>query len=174
MTPSSHRLRLGLPGYLIRFVPLAFVPHRRTRSSWTPSPPVVPEGLQDFTPTPQVPPASPGPEPWQYLLEARQLSCQISQKTYQAGYGPFRPNNSGHHSNRRCYRGGWHRSCPVLAVRCILRIWTADTRYRHSRSPYHTFVHCKGFAPAAPRRAWTRVSESISGLLLSQPVPVVG
>lgn len=35
--------------------------------------------------------------------------------------------------------------------------------------------HCGGFAPAAPpRRAWTRVSVSISGLPLSWPVPIFG
>jgi hypothetical protein len=62
MTPSEHRLRLGLPGYLIRFVPPAFVPHRRTRSGKTPSPLVVPQGLQDFTPTLVVPLTSPGPK----------------------------------------------------------------------------------------------------------------
>jgi len=40
--------------------------------------------------------------------------------------------------------------------------------------PHHAFAHCGGFALAAPRRAWTLVSVSISGLLLSQPVPVIG
>ena len=28
-TPSAHRLRLGLPGYLILFAPLAFAPERQ-------------------------------------------------------------------------------------------------------------------------------------------------
>ena len=42
---SGHRLQLGLPGYLIRFATLAFVPHRRIRSSQTPSPQVVPQGF---------------------------------------------------------------------------------------------------------------------------------
>ena len=31
--PSAHRLRPGLPGYLIPFAPLAFVPQRQKRSS---------------------------------------------------------------------------------------------------------------------------------------------
>ena len=44
----------------------------------------------------------------------------------------------------------------------------------HSGFPYRTVVQCKGFAPAAPRRARTLVSESVSGLLLSQPVPIIG
>ena len=32
-TPSVHRLQLGLPGYLIPFAPLAFVPQRQKRPS---------------------------------------------------------------------------------------------------------------------------------------------
>ncbi len=44
----------------------------------------------------------------------------------------------------------------------------------HSESPYRTGVQCKGFAPAAPRRARNLVSDSVSGLLLSQPVPIMG
>ena len=44
----------------------------------------------------------------------------------------------------------------------------------HSEFPYRTVVQCKVFAPAAPRRARILVSESVSGLLLSQPVPIIG
>ena len=40
-TSSTQRLQLGLLGYLIRFAPLAFVPHRQTRSREAPSPQVV-------------------------------------------------------------------------------------------------------------------------------------
>ncbi len=40
--------------------------------------------------------------------------------------------------------------------------------------PYRSCLHCRVFAPAAPRRAWIRVSESISGLLLPQPVLITG
>src|SRR5688572_13313453 len=39
-TPSIHRLGLGLPGYLIPFAPLAFVPQRQCRTRIPPSPPV--------------------------------------------------------------------------------------------------------------------------------------
>ncbi len=39
-------------------------------------------------------------------------------------------------------------------------------------SPYHTFVYCKGSAPAAPRRAMVLVSVPFSGLMLSQPVRI--
>lgn len=44
----------------------------------------------------------------------------------------------------------------------------------HSGSPYRTGVQCKGFAPAAPRRARYLVSDTVSGFLLSQPVPIIG
>ena len=39
-TPSDHRLRLGLPGYLILFAPLAFAPQRQSWPRKPPSPPV--------------------------------------------------------------------------------------------------------------------------------------
>ncbi len=45
---------------------------------------------------------------------------------------------------------------------------------RHSEFPYRAFAHCKVFAPDASRRTWVLLSEPISGLLLSQPVPIVG
>ncbi len=44
----------------------------------------------------------------------------------------------------------------------------------HSEFPYRTVVQCKVFAPAAPRRARYLVSDTVSGLLLSQPVPIMG
>src|SRR5205807_10541014 len=37
-TPSAHRLRRGLPGYLIRIAPHAFAPQRQCRSRTPPSP----------------------------------------------------------------------------------------------------------------------------------------
>ncbi len=46
--------------------------------------------------------------------------------------------------------------------------------HKHLEFPYHTCVHCKGYAPAAPRRAGTSISVSLSGLPLSGPVPIKG
>ena len=42
---------------------------------------------------------------------------------------------------------------------------------KHSESPPHACAHWEVFAPAASRRTWIHVSESISGLPLSRPVP---
>src|SRR5437016_11752027 len=117
-TPSLQRLHPGLPGYLIPFAPLGFVPDRRIRSSATPSPLVVLPGLQDFTPTPGVPRASPGPKS-DGLPEFEPLSGSIYPGIYPTGYGRFRLNNNEHHSGRGYYRGGWHPSYPALTSRAF-------------------------------------------------------
>src|SRR6266705_3264494 len=54
-TPSSQRLRLGLPGYLILFAPLAFAPQRQVRPRDPPSPPVFLLISAHFTATPGIP-----------------------------------------------------------------------------------------------------------------------
>ena len=69
------------------------------------------------------------------------------------------------------------RLAPVLPTTyspSSLRLAKAHALHGHVGCPYHTFVHCKGFAPAAPRRAGTSISVSLSGLPLSRPVPIIG
>ena len=56
-TPSIHRLRRGLPGYLILFAPHAFEPQCQLQSSRPPSPPVFLLISTHFTATPGIPPA---------------------------------------------------------------------------------------------------------------------
>ena len=58
-TPSIHRLRRGLPGYLILFAPHAFAPQRQLSSSNPPSPLVFLRISTHFTATHGIPPASP-------------------------------------------------------------------------------------------------------------------
>ncbi len=59
-TPSIHRLRCGLPGYLILFAPHAFAPQRQLMSSRPPSPLVFLRISTHFTAnTHGIPPASP-------------------------------------------------------------------------------------------------------------------
>ena len=60
-----------------------------------------------------------------------------------------------------------------LTHHLFVKIFTLDKsslESKHLGSPYHTFVHCKGFLPAAPLRARTLISVSFSGLPLSRPV----
>jgi hypothetical protein len=52
----------------------------------------------------------------QFSLHAVRLSPTISQEIYRTGYERFRPNKYDPHLWRRCYRGGWHRSCPPLIL----------------------------------------------------------
>ena len=54
---STHRLGLGLPGYLIPFAPLAFAPQRQKRSSTPLSPPAFLPISTHFTAPPNVPDA---------------------------------------------------------------------------------------------------------------------
>ncbi len=68
MTPSTHRLRRGLPGYLILFAPHAFVSQRQYSSSWPASPPVFLSISTNFTSTPRIPPTSP-------VLKLRSIEC---------------------------------------------------------------------------------------------------
>src|SRR5678816_1234954 len=58
-TLSIHRLRRGLPGYLILFAPHAFEPQRQKRSRAPPSPPVFLQISTHFTATPGIPRSSP-------------------------------------------------------------------------------------------------------------------
>ena len=57
-TVSHHRLRRGLPGYLILFDPHAFVPQRRSRIRGMPSQSVFCVISMHFTATPHIPPAA--------------------------------------------------------------------------------------------------------------------
>jgi len=57
-TPSIHRLRRGLPGYLIRFAPHAFAYQRQVEPRRPPSPLVFLPISTHFTTTPGIPPSS--------------------------------------------------------------------------------------------------------------------
>ena len=62
-TPSIHRLRRGLPGYLILFAPHAFVPQCQLQSSKPPSPLVFLLISTHFTATLGIPLTSPALKP---------------------------------------------------------------------------------------------------------------
>ncbi len=69
------------------------------------------------------------------------------------------------------------RLAPVLPTTYsprVLILAKAHAEHEHLGFPYHTFVHCKGFAPAAPRRARTSISVSFLGLPLSRPLRIFG
>ena len=67
---------------------------------------------------------------------------------------------------------------PVLPTPLFSEPFTLGKRQQHSCChsdfPYHTFVYCRGFAPAAPRRARTLVSVSFWGPPLPWPLGIIG
>ena len=72
-TPSIHRLRCGLPGYLILFAPHTFVPQRQFLSRKSPSPLVFLLISTHFTATLGIPLSSP-------VLKKNSFSCRSSVK----------------------------------------------------------------------------------------------
>ena len=107
LTPSIHRLRRGLPGYLILFAPHAFVPQCQLQSSKPPSPLVFLLISTHFTATLGIPPASTSLKKNSFE-RSRRLSLRISHSTYPPAYAPFTPSNSGQRLLPTYYRGCWH------------------------------------------------------------------
>src|SRR3989344_959440 len=69
------------------------------------------------------------------------------------------------------------RLAPVLPTTyspSFLHLAKAYAKHKHLESPYHTFVHCKGFPTAAPLRARASISVPFSGLGLSSPLLING
>ncbi len=106
-TPSTHRLRRGLPGYLIPFAPHAFAPS----VSISPG-----SRLRHWCSSQYL---RISPLHWEFhfpLLYSSQavsdavpgLSPGISRLTYLAAYAPFTPSNSEQRSPPPYYRGCWH------------------------------------------------------------------
>ena len=106
-TPSTHRLRPGLPGYLIPFATLAFASERQTQSRKAPSPPVFFPISTHFTATLGVPLSSPALK-FRSFDRHTALSTAFSRPTYQTAYMRFTPNNSGQRLPPTYYRGCWH------------------------------------------------------------------
>ena len=106
-TPSIHRLRRGLPGYLILFAPHAFVPQCQFQSRKPPSPLVFLLISTHFTATLGIPLSSPALKKSSFN-PLTGLSPALLRLTYFPTCAPFTPNNSGQRSPPTYYRGCWH------------------------------------------------------------------
>ncbi len=106
-TPSIHRLRRGLPGYLILFATHAFESQRQL---WTRKPPTLLVFFlisTHFTATPGIPLSLPHSR--MAVSEAgSQLSCKFSPLTDHPAYTLFTPSKSGQRLLPPYYRGCWH------------------------------------------------------------------
>ena len=125
--PSAHRLRRGLPGYLILFAPHAVAPQRQPTNRSLSSTPAGRLRHRCSSGSLRIPPLHPEFRlPLQYSsltvgTADPGLSPGLSPHPYQATYAPFTPSDSGQRSHPPYYRGCWHG-----VSRCFL------TRYRQS------------------------------------------
>src|SRR6185437_15113634 len=94
LTLSTHRLRRGLPGYLILFAPHAFAPQRQLQTRKSPSPLVFLHISTHFTATRGIPLSS-------SVLKSPSFQCEpwlshgLIHQTYMTACARFTPNNSG-------------------------------------------------------------------------------
>ena len=152
-TPSIHRLRPGLPGYLIPFAPLAFEPQRQIRSGKPLSPLVFFLISTHFTATPGIPLPSPA------LKEDSSgsvtgVSPELSNPACPSACAPFTPNNSGQRLPPTYYRGCWHVVSRGLFVyyRHYTSLFTTCTFVINKRALRNEFLHhSRGIAPSGFR-----------------------
>ena len=152
-TPSTHRLRPGLPGYLIPFAPLAFAPQRQFSSRKSPSPPVFFLISTHFTATLGIPLSSP-------ILQLPSfhpitgLSPALFRQTYTAACAPLTPNHSGQRLPPTYYRGCWHVVSRGFLVRyrqgtALFERYLFFPNNRALRS--EDLLHSRGVAPSGLR-----------------------
>ena len=157
-TPSIHRLRRGLPGYLILFAPHAFAPQRQFSSRKSPSPPVFFLISTHFTATLGIPLSSPILQ-LPSFLPITGLSPALLRGTWEAACARFTPNNSGQRLPPTYYRGCWH--VVSRGLFCVYR---------------HYLPHLKKFTTRRPssftRRCCVRVSPIAQYPPLLPPVGV--
>ncbi len=166
MTPSTHRLRRGLPGYLILFAPHASASQRQSLSRRPPSPLVFYLISTNFT-LHQVFRLPLQNSSYAVSSALPQLSRGLSRPTYIAAYTRFTPSDSEQRLHPLSYRGCWHR-----VSRCLLR------RYRH-RIRYWPILICpspQSFTTRRPssltRRRCIRLSPIVQDSPLLPPVGV--
>ena len=149
-TPSTHRLRPGLPGYLIPFTPLAFAPQRQTQSRKSPSPLVFLPISTHFTATLGIPLSSPALKNGSFPRTTG-LSPALLHETDHPTYTLFTPNNSGQRSPPTYYRGCWHVVSRgfLLQYRHYLALFTQSTFVLKDRAlRSENLLHSRGVAPS--------------------------
>ena len=177
-TPSIHRLRRGLPGYLILFAPHAFAPQRQFSSRKSPSPPVFFLISTHFTATLGIPLSSPILQ-LPSFLPITGLSPALLRGTWEAACARFTPNNSGQRLPPTYYRGCWH----VVSRGLLLsyrhysslrtEVYNPKTVFLHAASLHQACAHCAIFPTAASRRSLDRVSVPVWPFILSDRLLIV-
>ena len=155
-TPSTHRLRPGLPGYLIPFATLAFEPQCQLQSRKPPSPLVLLLISTHFTATLGIPLSSPALKKNSFH-SLTGLSPALLKQTYFPTCAPFTPNNSGQRSPPTYYRGCWHVVSRGFLVhyRHFPGLFTQETFVMNNRVLQTEILHrSRGVAPSDFRPLW--------------------
>ena len=149
-TPSTHRLRPGLPGYLIPFTTLAFAPQRQLSSRKPLSPLVFLLISTHFTATLGIPLSSPALKKDSFD-PITGLSPALLRPTYLPACAPFTPNNSGQRLPPTYYRGCWHVVSRGFLVqyRHLMALFTPPTFVPYNRAlRSEDLLHSRGVAPS--------------------------
>ena len=185
-TPSIHRLRRGLPGYLILFAPHAFEPQCQLQSRKPPSPLVFLLISTHFTATLGIPLSSPALKKSSFN-PLTGLSPALLRLTYFPTCAPFTPNNSGQRSPPTYYRGCWHvvsrgflvkyRQLIIIPYNKIssftTELYDPKTFFTHAALLRQACAHCGRFPTAASRRSLGRVSVPMWPFILSDRLLIV-
>ena len=171
-TPSNHRLRRGLPGYLILFATHAFEPQRQLKPSRPPSPLVFLLISTHFTATLGIPPTSTSLKTCSFKRRYR-LSRYISRLTCLPAYAPFTPSNSGQRLPPTYYRGCWHVVSRgfLLSYRHYLHLKQRFTIRKPSSLTRHRCIRVSPivqYSPLLPPVGVWAVSQSQCGRSTSQ------
>ena len=176
-TPSTHRLRRGLPGYLIPFAPHAFASQRqyRPRAAFATG---VPPDIWHFTATPGIPLSS-SDSSQTVSTDVSRLSLEFSHLTCLAAYTRFTPNKSGQRLPPTYYRGCWHVVTGFFEVpspsglltrvasSLLKAVYNPKAFFPHAASLRQAFAHCARFPTVASCRSSSRVSVPVWLIVLS-------
>ena len=179
--PSAHRLRPGLPGYLIPFAPLAFASQRQKTSRGSLSPRAFLPISTHFTAPPEV------PAPPTFLQTGRfgarspvkpgDFSDRRSNPPTRA-LSPVIPNNvrtvrltaaAGTNLARASSRD---RSSFPFSPSTVL--YNPKAFIAHAASLGQACAHCRRFSTAASRRSLGSVSVPVCRATLARPVGIIG
>ena len=152
-TLSTHRLRRGLPGYLILFAPHAFAPQCQLQAKKPPSPLVFLPISTHFTATLGIPLSSPVLKTHSFF-PITGLSPALLRKTYMPACAPFTPNDSGQRSPPTYYRGCWHVVSRGFldGYRHYLKLFALGTFVPINRAlRSEDLLHSRGVAPSGLR-----------------------
>ena len=183
-TPSAHRLRRGLPGYLILFAPHAVAHQRQLLPSRPPSPPVFFRISTHSTATPGIPSASSKLKP-----ESIHGRPGVERRAFTADFHrpPTRPLRPVIPDNARTLRitaaagtelagassPGTVRAIEIAYSSRATVVYTPKSFLPHAASLRQPFGHCARFPTAASRRSLGRFSVPMWLAILSDQLPVI-